>query len=144
MKLLIKYIATWIFISLISGAINYWLNISLTERITYPVNFKSILLTSSITSFTVHVFYIFFFKVILKDKNFNSFTKSMCCFVLVILFWIAIGSITFGFTVKNLLFIALSFGILNAMLPYFDKKLYTQTQNETNIEFKYCIKNRLA
>jgi threonine/homoserine efflux transporter RhtA len=45
----------------------------------------------------------------------------MCCFVLVILFWIAIGSITFGFTVKNLLFITLSFGILNAMLPYFTK-----------------------
>ncbi len=124
MKSLIKYIITWLIISIVGGVLFYLLYPFFTKETDHTNYFKSALAVGALTSFITYVFYTFLFNIVFNNRKFNMFIKCVCCFILVILFWTFIGSVTFGFPVKGLLFIALSLGISNTTLPYLDRYLY--------------------
>jgi hypothetical protein len=110
--------------ALISGTLNYCLQMLVTDPIAYPFNFKSIFFDSLIFCSIVYGFYLFLFKYITKPNQFSLLIQSISCFLFVIALYILATLASFGFSIESLLIVTVSLGISNALIPLFDKLIY--------------------
>lgn len=121
LKLLLKYISVVSFAGLLGGILNYYLHFVFFDILKNPTGeVRVYIYTAVITSFITYSLYKF---LIFATPDFNHkslLIKAIFCYTIVVFLSIILGLSTFGYNFTGFIYISLSLGFSNFLIPYLD------------------------